>query len=460
MRRLSSVLGTVIVTVALLTAPAQAKPAVGWVPCRQNPAAQCGVLAVPVDWSRPGGSTVDIALVRRPATGQRQGTVVVSPGGPGDSGVDVVQQAPFAPELTERFDIVSFDPRGTTRSQAIQCDPDLVAHPVPVPTDAASLRRLARYNATLGAGCLARSGPLVRQMDSDSVARDIEAIRRALGADTISLYALSAGTVPAQRYAELFGPRLRALVLDSVLDRTADTRRWVTDAGQSVEQALGQFHAWCDRTPTCAVRGRSAEVIAQLLAKADRGELSTATGGAVTRWDMAGRIFAAMGMGAQSWPKFAGQLAGWLTGDPIDFVMAGQVGPTAQAMMCLDWQLPVGDLAELQELGRRSAPSLGGPWFALALVYGCHGWPFPVSDPQHRPRIHDVPTLIANGRFDASTAYAGAQRVHRQIPGSTLLTYQGVGHAVYGQSTCGKRAIETYLLTLRTPVTDCPAEWP
>src|SRR5688500_9468094 len=87
-------------------------PAIAWAPCEEEPSAECGTLAVPIDWSRPDGPTVDIALARRKATdpAARIGSLLINPGGPGGSGVEAAYGAPgfFTPELQRRFDIVGF----------------------------------------------------------------------------------------------------------------------------------------------------------------------------------------------------------------------------------------------------------------------------------------------------------------------------------------------------------------
>src|SRR6185312_4476390 len=62
--------------------------AVTWADCGDG--FQCTTLTVPVDWARPRGESVGLALVRRPAAvpDQRIGSLVVNYGGPGESGID------------------------------------------------------------------------------------------------------------------------------------------------------------------------------------------------------------------------------------------------------------------------------------------------------------------------------------------------------------------------------------
>ncbi|MDT5148130.1 MAG: hypothetical protein QOC58_2775, partial [Mycobacterium sp.] len=104
--------------------PAQAAaPAPNWGSCAQTlpasgdvPAgAQCTTVSVPVDYNNPGGTQAKLAVIRVPATGKRVGSLLVNPGGPGGSAVDMV--AGMASDLADSdirrsFDLVGFDPRG------------------------------------------------------------------------------------------------------------------------------------------------------------------------------------------------------------------------------------------------------------------------------------------------------------------------------------------------------------
>ena len=85
---------------------------------------QCGTATAPLDWNDPAAGEIDLAVVRHPATGDRQGSLLVNPGGPGGSGYDfVLNSVDFATdaELQAGFDIVGFDPRGVGRSSAVTC---------------------------------------------------------------------------------------------------------------------------------------------------------------------------------------------------------------------------------------------------------------------------------------------------------------------------------------------------
>jgi pimeloyl-ACP methyl ester carboxylesterase len=126
--------------------------------------------------------------------------------------------------LTARFDLVSFDPRGVARSHAVRCDSDLIQNsPSFIPTDTSSYQTIRAYSTALHASCLRDTGPLVDHVDEISVAKDIDALRVALGEDKLILYGISHGTLTGEMYAENFPTHVRALVLDSVKDDSLST---------------------------------------------------------------------------------------------------------------------------------------------------------------------------------------------------------------------------------------------
>src|SRR4030095_10141774 len=100
--------------------PGQTRFKIAWSPCEKSPQTQCGTLKVPLDWSKPSGETISLAIARRPAKNpqQRVGTLFFNPGGPGDGAAKYVADPEifFSPTLIERFDLVGMDPRGMENS--------------------------------------------------------------------------------------------------------------------------------------------------------------------------------------------------------------------------------------------------------------------------------------------------------------------------------------------------------
>ncbi|MGI5441780.1 alpha/beta fold hydrolase [Streptomyces shenzhenensis] len=220
-----------------------------------------------------------MALARHRATdpGRRIGVLVVNPGGPGESGVNFTFGARwyFSPEVLARFDIVGFDPRGVGLSQPVRCSTELqFGGPTTHPTDQAGFERLREHNRRLHEDCARHSGPIVDHVSTDDVVRDVDALRQALGERKISYYGLSYGTVIGQRYAERHGDNVRAMLLDSVVDRGLNAREYVASSARAAADSFEQWNLWNSRTPSSPLHGLDiGDLWDDLMARAERGEL-------------------------------------------------------------------------------------------------------------------------------------------------------------------------------------------
>jgi pimeloyl-ACP methyl ester carboxylesterase len=231
------------------TQRAPAVPALAWSPCGSG-GFECATARVPLDYRQPDGQSIDIAVIRHPATdpAHRIGSVFFNPGGPGGSGVQalpLVYQL-FPAQVRARFDIVSFDPRGVGASTAVQCYPSLAdeqqalaglppAFPVGRSQEQAWERIFAAFDRTCGAA----DGELLRHLSTANVARDMDLLRQAVGDRQLSYLGVSYGTYLGATYANLFPGHVRALVLDGNIDPVA----WVGgDGGRrlAVTLRLGQ----------------------------------------------------------------------------------------------------------------------------------------------------------------------------------------------------------------------------
>ncbi|MEU1184459.1 alpha/beta hydrolase [Streptomyces sp. NPDC005820] len=460
---------------------APAPEPLAWQPCESpygEGAFECATVTVPVDWERPQGATVDLALARHRATdpGHRIGSLLVNPGGPGGSGREFAFAAPFSfsPDLLERFDIVGFDPRGIGLSDPVTCDEELIAaqEPLLFPDSGASFAALRRAGGALGDDCSARSGSLVDHMDSTSVARDMDAIRAGLGEERISYYGVSYGTALGERYAELFPKRVRAMTLDSVIDHSLDTWSLQKTRAIALEETFGQFADWCARTASCVLHGRDVRALFDsLYRRAAAGELIR--GGDVLFTDEhLQRLAQNFLYSTADWFRFAEFLTDLDTPDPAEARSSPRLRgePAAYAyvpVLCQDFALEVPSYATLAGYQRRLArlaPVTRFSPLAWTDLTGCQGWPTRVTNPQHRLRIDGTPPiLVTNSRYDVATPHAWGAGAARQIGGEAVfLTYDGAGHGDYWTSPCVRDAIDTYLTTLATPGdgAHCPAVWP
>ncbi|MEU8218090.1 alpha/beta hydrolase [Micromonospora taraxaci] len=451
----------------------QPGPTIDWRPCAKDASAECGTLSLPVDWNRPRGERFELELARRVADpAAREGVLVFGPGGPGDSGVDRVVDGSsrFSADLRRRFDIVSFDPRGTGRSHPVICSRELLGRQPQVVTDQAQFDATLANNALLRADCRARTGALYDHVDTTSAARDLDAVRAALGERQLTFHGSSYGTLLGQRYAELFPGRVRAMVLEAAMDHSLDTRAFLDTQAVTAEGAFDEFLAWCARSADCVLHDHDVRALwAGLHSRAEQGTLTDPdrAGAALAPFELS-RLAHKQLYDTWRWPG----LAEWIVrldgpGTPrVDTLSDEAVAPYPFAVFCQDWDLPVRDYREYAGHVRRSgqlAPDLRYPP-ALFAVVTCLGAPTPVANPQHRLRVRtDVPLLIAATVHDPASGYGWARNLARQLGRhGVLLTYQGWGHGSYSSSPCVQQTVDAYLIDLVVPARDanCPAVEP
>lgn len=449
------------------TSAASPAQALHWQPCAEKAEFDCATVTVPIDWSDRNGSTIDIAVVRDRAddAAGKIGTLVSLPGGPGSSGVDeILRGGKFSPELQSRFDIVSIDPRGVKRSHSVQCDSGLAAsRPNMVPDTGGRFDDIHSYTRDLAESCRQYTGPLIDHLDAVSVARDVEALRSALGEDQLTLYSRSYGTMPAQAYAELFPKRLRASLMDSVDDHSLDGRGFLASEARAGQDTFNEFASWCMRDEQCVLHGADTHrVYGELFASAERGELRDAEKPETPLGPLELSRTVTQRLYAPEWPRLAAELR-TLTDQPAGLPMptapterSGKPTTMPEIILCSDWRFDITDHNDWLGLWREqnaNAPTLRAH-FAWAAGTLCSGWPTSPQNPQHRPQIEDgPPILIVNSLHDPATPHEWATQVAARTPRATLLTYTGWGHGVYNRTPCTTTAADQFLTTLTLPST-------
>lgn len=438
---------------------------------------ECGTVRVPIDYSHPTSGSIELALIRLPATGPRIGDLLTDPGGPGDSGVAFVRddgQTVFSARLRARFDIIGFDPRGVGASDPVECvDGPTMDHLValnPNPSTAAERQALIDGAKTFDAGCEAHSGELLPFMSTLDAAKDMDRIRAALGDARLTYLGFSYGTFLGSTYANLYPTRVRAFVLDGALDPTLSFTDSLAAQAESFEGALSRFLAACAQSPLCAFAngGQPQAAFTSLMSRIDQAPLPALRSGD-PRPVGPGETLTAIAAGLYdqtSWPILAQGLAAAQSGDgSILLAMADaydqrapdgtftNIAAANTAVTCADSIVPT-SVATYERL----AQMLEGraPWFGASEAYSglqCAFWPFHPSYGPVVPRARGAPPILVIGTTgDPATPYAWAVKLAGDLESGVLLTRVGEGHTAYGgKSACIDAAVDSYLISLVVP---------
>lgn len=435
-----------------------------WEPCGAR--RECATYAVPADHDDPDGPTVELSVIRRPATGtDRIGSLFMNPGGPGGSGVDYVRASPLDPTLNEYFDIVSWDPRGVGGSEPISCDGEVEAMRGLdwEPDDEAEQDELDQAAEAIADDCAAAHGDRLGQVATEATVRDLDLLRRAVGDDELTYLGFSYGTILGLRYAELFPDRIRAMVLDGVVDPTQDLEELLTDQAVAFERSITEAFEACAASGSCPVADPMASYD-RLAAEVEDAPLPVAGGDPVGPTALA---FAALSSAydAGRMATFIGALGAAEQGDgaPLrqlaDLYWSSTSYSEYASVVCTDNPHPVG-ADEQRAMTERMADA--APRFGAAVaseMAPCAFWAAPVTGvPGPIAAAGAPPILVVGNTGDAATPFAAAERVADGLESGVLLTHRGTGHTSFNSDACVKDVVRSYLvdLVVPDPGTECP----
>jgi pimeloyl-ACP methyl ester carboxylesterase len=481
--------GTASTTRAPTSAPTPAststslpKATLAWTSC-DGGTFQCADLGVPLSYSDPGAGTIEIAVVRMPATQSDPiGNIVINPGGPGASGIQFLESSwqSFPAALRARFGLVSFDPRAIGESAPVNClSPAGIRAYIaldPAPVTASQIQSVVTAEKSFAAACgRDTSRALLDNLSTADTARDMDRLRAALGDAKLTYFGYSYGTYLGSVYAELFPSHVRAMVLDGALDPALGTVAIEQQQAVGFENDLSDFLSWCTTTPQCGAISSSTDPRAAfeaLMKRFEDGLVLAANGvpeyeGGPQQVDYGVAVIGVItGLySPSSWPGLGEALAQAESGngtglaENADFYSGAQqdgqysnIISANTAILCLDRPVPKG-VSEYEALAEQLtvvAPDFGGQeaWGSLACAY----WPVPPTGAPARVDAPGLaPVLVIGSTRDPATPYQWAQALTSQLPGAVLLTRDGDGHTAYEFSSCIVTWADRYLLTLALP---------
>ena len=435
-------------------------PELDWGPCPGGGGSlECATLPVPLDWSEPGGPTIDLALGRIRATGDRIGSLVTNPGGPGGSGLEFLASLPLTPATGRRFDTVSWDPRGVGRSRLIDCGSGVDAFTSldSSPDDPAELQALETAAAAISTECATAAAPLLPHVGTAEVARDLEAIRRALRDGPLNYVGFSYGTRIGQEYAARFPDRIRTMVLDGVVDPTLGFTQFLTEQAVGFEKAFDAGAAACSAAGVaeCGVDDLAA-AYDRVLAGAESGRIAPPGGSFGPSDVVVGATFAAYL--TDGWQRLGPALAEAERGDTTALEDLAQSYydfggyPAYAAVVCTDDAPPL-DAVAYREFA--AAAAAAAPRFGAAVaneMLPCATWPVEATTEQRPPFSPSLPpVLVVGSTGDPATPFANARAVAARMPNAVLLTVESDGHTAYGGTPCVDRIVDRYLVDQQVP---------
>jgi pimeloyl-ACP methyl ester carboxylesterase len=465
------------VAFALSVATDSAAAPAAFVHCHGSSGVLCGTVTVPLDWSGAAPGTIRLSVEELPARGTPRGVMALIAGGPGQPSAetfDLAEAGFLYRTWFPGYTLVTFDPRGTGSSGALECSS--------VPTGAVP-------DPVVAGECGSSLGPSRAFYTTAANVNDLDAVRRAVGVDKITLWGTSYGTKVALAYAQAQPTHVERLLLDSVLAPTGPDPMNL-DLLQGMPAGLASL---CSTHPLC--RSLTPNLPAEVATLANKAEVTPLRGTVLTGTGVPIPVSAdgativeivrSSDLDAGIRAELPSAIAAASAGHPRLLLRLGQSlnagfataaassGATYLATTCADGRFPWQPTAALSDRKQALAAAIAalpagatgafGSWAAsTGSASFCLDWPSPAGNaPLAGSGFPDVPVLALSGSVDFRTPTAEAASVVAQFPHGHLLVVPGIGHSVLGNSSssCVPQAVRTWLAG-ETPPATCPTERP
>ncbi|MFG2981157.1 alpha/beta fold hydrolase [Streptomyces sp. NPDC048258] len=497
LKRLAPLLATaglIATTVPLLAATQAAaapeaeylkqKPA--WHRCADDrPASyECATLKLPLDYKRPQGPTIDLAIsrVKSENPAKRHGVMLLNPGGPGGSGLDLpLMVGELMPkDVRDQFDLVGFDPRGVGASSPISCGLTDTEQNFERPYRPESFASDVTWARTVADKCREKAGDVLPYITTRNTARDMDAIRAVLGERKISYLGYSYGTYLGAVYSQMFPERTDRFVLDSGVDPQRIWRGMIQVWATEAEPAYARWTGWAAERSAQYGLGDTPKAVSDtfwaLVERADRepfdfegqkvtGDLIRTARGAFFYPAQATPLVVALKAAAEGKPQPAGT-------DPAELkrmLSGGRAAePASDNGISVFWAVACGDTGSwpryTEQYERDAARDKAKyPLYGdmASNIKPCAFWNRPAE--AATPMNKKANVLTVQNEWDSQTPLTSGQGLHRALKGSRMvLAAGGEGHAVYlvDPASCVNGPVNTYLATGRLPAEDVTCQSP
>ncbi|MFK0157886.1 alpha/beta hydrolase [Streptomyces sp. NPDC090493] len=440
---------------------------------------ECATMKAPLDWSKPKGATIGLALIRARASGdasKRIGSLIFNFGGPGGSGVTTLPA--FGTDyaaLRTRYDLVSFDPRGVGRSDPVECENDTQLDNYfqqdATPDTSAERAQLISRTKQFNAACEKNSKAILPHVRTTDAARDMDLMRQVLGDAKMHYFGISYGTELGGVYAHLFPKNVGRAVFDGVVDPTQDPEQSSLGQAKGFQLALDNFAEDCtSKTTECPIGDTPQDVkdrIAGLLADLDRKPIPGILPRQLTQSAATNGIAQSL-YSKDFWEYLTEGLEEAYDGDgKILMLLSDSMNGRSEngeysnitaaniAVNCAD-EKPryTADYVQQKLPEFRAASPLFGDYLAWGMV-SCTDWAVPgAADHPDVSAPGAAPILVVGNTGDPATPYEGAKKMVDALGKGVgvELTYKGQGHGAYdSKNKCVQGAVNGYLLEGTVP---------
>ena len=449
---------------------------------------ECTTVKAPIDWDSPADGAIDLALVKHLATGTKQGSLLLNPGGPGGSGWDYVYYSGdqvAGPAVTEAFDIVGWDPRGVGQSTGVKCYTDDAqkdeqlygTFDSPYGTEG-WIDELTAEMEDFAAACEAGTGELLGNLDAASNAKDMDMMRALLGDEKLNYLGYSYGTYFGAVYAELFPQNVGRLVLDGAVDPLQTDFEALKFQMAGFDSGLRAYMQFCLDSADCPFTGDVDTALGQVrsvLDTVDAQELVNPDGRMLDSATLATAIIE--NLYSQSyWTTLTEMFNALKQRDPAPvfesadaYNQRGSDGSYQSnsndvyiSATCADGDFasdPESTLDRIAEIDA-FAPVLGRyatyDDFAV-LDVACSHWPYPRGEdlPTTFEAKGAAPILVIGTSNDPATPYASSVSLAQQLSSGVMISYEGEGHTIYNQGVaCIDDVVDAYFVNGTVPAAD------